>query len=167
MTAGPWPRPQFGDVVWCRFPYGGEQTMARHPCLVLYVSADAQGQAWLMLAGGSSSNKSGNWERLPASTDLLVQGKYLQAAGLQHATAFHFEAPQCAADGSLMAGTVMTLPYTEDYFLAVHPAVSPRAGRLEILTRAPLREAFAQAAKNANLCKMMKQEKQRFAKAPI
>ena len=84
---------------------------------------------------------------------------HLPAAGLTHATAFHFEAPGFTNDGTMVAGTVMTLPYTRDYFLAVHPATSPKAGHLAFGKIAPLRVAFAQAAKTSNLQKTIAQEK--------
>lgn len=167
MTAKKWPSPHFGDVVWCRFPYGGEPTTVRHPCLVLETSTNTKtGEVVLIVAGGTSSNKSGTWEKRPSNTDFLVQPPHIKNSGLSHATKFNFEPLVFDSDGVMLAGAVLTLPYNEEYFVVISPSMTPVSGKLDILNTAQLREAFVNASKNANLKQTLEQEKARYAKQP-
>jgi hypothetical protein len=166
MNPKNWPHPKFGDVVWCRFPYGGDQTTERHPCLVLEAGSNSAGQVALIVAGGSSSNKSGGWEKPPAETDFLVQSPFLQAAGLAHPTKFNFEPLRFDSEKIMIAGAVMTLTYDEDYFVSVQPSMTPKGGHLDIAKQARLRDAFFSAAMHANLKQTIEQEKERYRKRP-
>jgi hypothetical protein len=166
MTPKNWACPQFGDVLCCRFPYGGQASTERHPCLVLETSQVQEGMIRLILAGGSSSNKSGRWEKPPSPVDFLVQGPHLRPAGLAHPTKFRFEAVKFAEDGEVCAGTVLTLPYTQDFFVAVAPTMTPKAGHIDISGQASVREAFLQASKAANLKEILDTEKARYLQQP-
>lgn len=162
-----WSRPEELEVVWCRFPYGGHASAARHPCLVLSVSQPDPSGCWVVIvAGGTSANKDGQWTRHIKNTDfVLQQTSVLKHAGLTSATAFQFEPPQMDNDGSMSGGTILTLPYTDEYFVVVYPASTPVVGRVD-LGNEPVYGAFRFAAVAASLQGILDQEKARFKANP-
>lgn len=149
-TAVPhWPLPQFGDLVWCRFPYGGQPINARHPCLVIDVYSEAGKDPEVMVAGGTSANKNGQWTRKLKPSDFLLQGPVLLPAGLSNPTAIQFE-----------ADAVTTLPWNATYFVVVAPKTTPVIGRIDV-SRNPLNTAFLNAGRAGNLKDLVQAEKAR------
>lgn len=155
-----WPLPKFGQVVWCRFPYGGNSTTQRHPCLILHAGVDAKNRIWVVVAGGTSANKNGLWKRQVREIDFLLQGDELIAAGLQNPTIFQFETPVPDANGQFIGGSLLALAYDPSYFVVLPGKQTPVIGEID-LQSAPTREKFVRAGKAAKLSELIKQEYQR------
>jgi len=138
-----WKLPEYFDIVWCRFPYGGQPTGARHPCLVVGVGA-----AEVMVVGGTSAGKNGRWTRGITQTDFVLQDPAsLKRAGLTNPTAFQFE-----------AATIATLPFNDTFFVAVPPKNSPVCGCVDLSQDAKALAAFMSAGKTAGLRKLLDDE---------
>ncbi|MBC7379436.1 MAG: hypothetical protein H7346_18615 [Burkholderiaceae bacterium] len=159
-----WPTPKQFDIVWCKFPYNGHPSAQRHPCLILTIADEQAGSPlYLIVAGGTSANKQGRWIRASKATDFVVQEPgLLKAAGLANATAFLFEAFKTQADGVMTGGSLLTLPYTDDFFVAVAPAKTPVIGKLD-LGNAKVKDAFIKAGKAARLRALLEAEQARYA----
>lgn len=162
-----WPAPREMDIVWCKFPYGGQPVGNRHPCLVLGIAhSTAGGPISVLVAGGTSASKDGTWVRVLQPTDFVLQQlDALKSAGLSNRTAFQFEGIMVDQSGTMTGGTLMTLPYTDEYFVAVAPATTPVVGRLD-LKKASVLEALVAAGKAANLKKLIALEEKRNAANP-
>jgi hypothetical protein len=152
--------PKFGQIVWCCFPYNGNLTTQRHPCLILHAGVDAKNQIWVVLAGGTSANKNGLWKRSIKEVDFLLQGDELMAAGLQNPTIFRFEAPVFDVNEKFIGGSLLALPYDASYFVVLATKQTPVIGEID-LQNAPTREKFVRAGKAAKLAELIKQEYQR------
>jgi hypothetical protein len=157
MAAPHWPLPRFGDLVWCRFPFGGQPTNARHPCLVIDVYVEADRDPEVLLIGGTSANKNNQWTRTPKPSDLLLQGAQLQPTGLSNPTVIQFE-----------ADAITTLPWNGNYFVAVFPKSTPIMGNINLANN-PLKTAFQKAGRVANLKSLIEAEQARVQaiRAPI
>ncbi|WP_371434647.1 hypothetical protein [Polaromonas sp.] len=166
MTAS-WPAPNQLDVVWCYFPYGGEPAASLHPAIVLTTGkTDDDDTPTVIVVGGTSANKGGTWLRTPGPNDFLLQeAKALARAGLQQPTLFQFQPLQFDADGDMVSGTVLGLPYTEAFFLPIGPKSTPVIGKVD-LNDALTKEKFGNAVKAANLQAILTAEMTRFQAEP-
>jgi hypothetical protein len=153
MAAPNWPLPRFGDLVWCRFPFGGQPTNARHPCLVIDVYVEVGRDPEVLLIGGTSANKNNQWTRTPKPSDFLLQGAELQPAGLSNPTVIQFE-----------PDAITTLPWNGNYFVAVFPKSTPIMGRINLANN-PLKAAFQNAGRAANLKNLIETEQARVQAA--
>lgn len=161
-----WSLPKPGTVLWCRFPYSGQRRREKHPVLVLHAGVGSDGKKWVMIAAGISSNKTGHWEKRPNEREFLLQRpEHLKKAGLHHPTKFMFRPLVQSPNGTMLEGTVLTLPYGYPFFVG-HDNLAPVAGKIEFETDTQLREAFTMAAKCADLSSTVQAEKARFEKSP-
>ena len=118
-----------------------------------------------MVAGGTSANKRGKWDRPIELTEFVLQTpQSLQKCGLSDATAFQFEGIELDRDGKMTGGTILTLPYTVDFFIAVAPALTPVSGHID-LNDARTKGSFIQAGKAANLSRLIAEERLRLQRA--
>jgi hypothetical protein len=151
VAAPRWPLPKFGDLVWCRFPFGGNPTNARHPALVMDIYIEEGADPHVLLIGGTSAHKKGVWTRSIKPTDFVLQGSVLTPAGLTNPTAIQFE-----------ADAITTLPWGDTYFVAVAPKLTPIMGSIQLaLTRNPLKAAFQAAGQAADLKQLINAEQAR------
>lgn len=160
-----WPALDGLEIIWCLFPYRGHKDAKRHPCLALDVSEpDRSGATFVIVSGGASANKAGKWVRPIDHADFVLQlPEELREAGLSNPTAFRFEALAVDSAGHMTGGTILTLPYTEDYFVAVPPKSTPVIGSVD-LKRARTRDAFKAAAQASNLQRLLAEEQARYSR---
>lgn len=151
MATPQWPLPRFGDLVWCRFPFGGQPTNARHPALVIDIYKEENADPEVLLIGGTSANKKGSWTRSIKPTDFILQGAVLAPAGLTNPTAIQFE-----------AGAITTLPWNDTYFVAVAPKLTPVMGCLAAeLQKNPLQTTWRNVGQAAGLKQLLLAEQAR------
>ncbi|RYX90901.1 MAG: hypothetical protein EOO28_27950 [Comamonadaceae bacterium] len=126
------------------------------------------GEVTVLVAGGTSANKSGDWSRPLKPTDWLLQTpEVLRDAGLTNFTAIQFRGAEIdALSGLMTGGTLLTLPYNDDFFVAVAPKQTPVAGSVDIQNNAQLRASFVVAGKAAGLKQLLQREMDRSARAP-